>query len=175
MDAPPLVGGATVGRWQSVEFVDNGGVDGPDSVSWRIRSGKGREHFADGRMERFGGDSSGAVGRVHHADDFLADGTEVFSHCPSPSRVAGSVEVAAADSDEENLEVDVGPLDPKEIAVDALLLTVSVPMGPLRGLSLAGGFSHGLDAGCLRSADISEERVARGRWQRRQVLPVCGK
>ena len=51
LDAPPLIGGVAFGRWHVVEFVDDGGVDGPDSVSRRISSGKGREHFPDSGME----------------------------------------------------------------------------------------------------------------------------
>jgi hypothetical protein len=126
-------------------------------------------------MERFGFDGRGTLGLVHHADDFLADGTEVFSHRPRSSSVVAGVEVPPADPDEEGLQVDIGALDPKEMAVDGLLLTESVPMGPLRGLSSASGFNHGIDAGCLSRADVSDKRVARGRWQRRQVPCICGK
>lgn len=142
LGAAPLVRSPTFGGGHAVEFVDDGGVDGPDSVSWRIFSGKRLEHFADGGVQGFGDDGRGALGLVHHPDDFLADGTEVFSHSPSSSRFVAVVEIPPADPHEEDLDVEVGPLDPSEMAVDGLLLAESVPMGPLCGLSLASGLNH---------------------------------
>ena len=117
----------------------------------------------------------GAGGFVHHADDFRADGTEVFSHCARSSRFLASVKVASSDSDEEDLEEGFGPFDPSEIAVDIVLLTVTLPMGPARGLCGSSGGNHGVDAGCLSSAEVREERADFVRWHRVQLPWVWGK
>jgi hypothetical protein len=175
LDSAPLVWREARLGWHVVQLGKDDGVDGPNTVGRRISSGKALEHFAEAWVERSRRDGRGAFGLVHHADDFLADGTEVFSNGPRASRLVIFVEVSPSDPDKEDLEVDRGPLDPKEMAVDGLFLTERCPMGPLRGLGFSCGFNHGFGAGCLSNADISEERVARGSWQRRQVPCVCGK
>lgn len=146
LNSPPL--GFGEGAWavHAVEFCKDDGIDGPDAGGRRIFSGKGTEHFLDAGGESFRGDCRGAFGRVHHPDDFLADGTEVFSHCARSSSLVGAVDVASADADEENLEVCFGPLDPSEIAVDTQGVTEMLPMGPLVGLVLPCGFNHRGDA-----------------------------
>ena len=142
LDAAPLVWGESLRGSHAVEFGDDGGIDWPYSVGRRIFSGKGLEHFFDAGMVGLGGDGRGARGRVHHPDDFLADGTEVFSHCASSCSCVGAVEVASADADEEDLEVDFGPLDPNEMAIDTEFATEIFPMGPARGLGGSSGFNH---------------------------------
>ena len=117
----------------------------------------------------------GTGGLVHHADDFRANGTEVFSHCARSSRFVSSVVVASSDADEEDLEESFGPFDPSEIAVDTVLLTVTFPMGPLRGLCGSCGVNHGVEAGCLSSAEVSEERTDFVRRHSFQLPWVCGK
>ena len=82
------------------------------------------------------------MGRVHHAGDFRADGTEVFSHCASSDTVFTGVVVTAADSKEEDLEERLGPLDPKEIAVDSTGVTECCPMLELRGFCSSSGGNH---------------------------------
>jgi hypothetical protein len=51
LDAPPFIWGAASRGRHVVQFVDDGGVDWPDSVCWRIFSGKGLEHFADSGVQ----------------------------------------------------------------------------------------------------------------------------
>ena len=142
LDSPPLGFCEGAGAVHAVEFCQDDGVDGPDMVGRRIFSGKGTEHFFDAGGKRFWCDSGISFGGVHHPDDFLADGTEVFSHCARSSSLVGAVDVASADSDEEDLEVGFGPLDPSEIAVDTQGITEMLPMGPLVGLVLPRGFNH---------------------------------
>ena len=175
LDAAPLVGRESWGSLHGVELGDDAAVDGPDSCWRRICSGVGREHGAEAFMVAAGGNGRGALGFVHHPDDLLADGTEVFSHCARSCLFVGGVEVAAADTEEEDLEESFGPLDPKEMAINAEGLAVMFPLLPARGLVASGGVNHCGGAGILSAAEISEERAFFGRWQSRQPAGLCGK
>lgn len=175
LDAAPLVGSEGRGALHGVELGDDAAVDGPDSSWRRICSGVGREHGPEAFMVTAGGDGRGALGFVHHPDDFLADGTEVLSHCARSCLFVGGVEVAAADAEEEDLEESFGPLDPKEMAIDSEGLAVILPLLPARGLVASGGVNHRGGAGILSAAEISEERAFFGRWQSRQPVGLWGK
>ena len=111
---------------------------------------------------------------VHQLEDFLADGTEVFSNGASSDGRFIGIEVSPADEDCEDAEVSVGPLDPNEIATDAVGVAEGSPMVPLRGLCLSGRFNHGEDAGFLCKAQCTEESIALRGWHSLQGRS-CGK
>jgi hypothetical protein len=113
-------------------------VDGPNSVRRRILLGKGFEHGSEGVMVAPLHDDGGELRRVHHADDLLADGADVFSHCASSDSFMIFVEFSSLGEAGKDAEVCVGPLDPNEITADGVFITEILPMGPHRGLAPSG-------------------------------------
>ena len=87
-------------------------------------------------------DGAGSVRRFHQPGDFLGNGTEVCSNCPSEDRLFISAEVSSAELEGEDLEDVGGPRDPSEGAFDVFGVAKFTPTAPGRGLVASGACNH---------------------------------